>query len=94
MITKGTAPVESAPTRRELPTESAPTNGRDDRMKTSWKERDFEAEAHGKVACASYGAALMSPGLAVASYATTDEYLAAVRKAADEMVKYTWEKQK
>jgi hypothetical protein len=55
-------------------------------------QRDFTAEARGKVACACFNAALMSPGLAM--YATSkDEYLRIVTEAADKAVQYTWKNQ-
>lgn len=54
--------------------------------------RDFAAEARGKVACACFNAALMSPGLAM--YATSkEEYLRLVAEAADKAVQYTWKNQ-
>lgn len=59
-----------------------------------YKSRDFDAEARGKVACAAYNAALASPGLAMFTYASRAEYLAAVKEAADASVAYTWAKQK
>lgn len=56
-------------------------------------KRDFEAEARGKVACATYAAALQSPGLAM--YATSkDEYLKLVAEAAQAGIDFTWKNQK
>lgn len=62
--------------------------------KKSYQGRDYEAEARGKVACASYAAALSSNGVAGLSFTNLDEYLANVKKVADAMIAYTWEHQK
>ena len=61
--------------------------------KKEYKERDFDAEARGKVACVAFNAALSSPGLAGLGFTNYAEYMSYVRKAADESVAYTWEKQ-
>lgn len=54
--------------------------------------RDFDAEARGKVACASWAAALSSPALAM--YALNKEdYLTLVETVADKMTKKVFEKQ-
>lgn len=80
-----------APVSRTL---TPPVGEVNDSPKAKYQGRDFDAEARGKVACASYAAALASPGLAGLSFSTPEEYLTLVKKAADEMVKYTWEHQK
>lgn len=54
--------------------------------------RDFDAEARGKVACASWAAALSSPALAM--YALNKEdYLTLVETVADKMSKKVFERQ-
>lgn len=59
----------------------------------TYKGRDFDAEARGKVACAAFNAALSSPGLAGLQYATLDDFLKLVTAAADAAVSYTWRHQ-
>jgi hypothetical protein len=59
---------------------------------TKFTGRDFDAEARGKVACASWAAALSSPALAM--YALNKEdYLTLVETVADKMSKKVFEKQ-
>lgn len=80
------AEVETAPVARKLDTGLVP--------ETPKKGRDFDAEARGKVACAAFNAALMSPGIAGLGFTNIDELLAKVKQAADASVAYTWEHQK
>ncbi len=62
-------------------------------VKTSkFSGRDFDAEARGKVACASYAAALSSPALAM--YALNKEdYLKLVEEVTEKMIKKVFEQQ-
>lgn len=83
-----TAQTAPAPVSRALATTPA------EPAKKTYQGRDFDAEARGKVACASYAAALASPGIAGLQFTNAKEYLALVRQAADEMVAYTWDHQK
>jgi hypothetical protein len=55
------------------------------------KPRDFDKEARGKTRCVQFEAALMSPAIAGMAFKTMKEYLALVREAADEGVKYSFE---
>lgn len=57
------------------------------------RQRDFDAEARGKTACAVFCAALQSQGLTLFPAKTFDEYLLNVRKAADAAFNYAFEKQ-
>ena len=86
--TPAVAQTAPAPVSRKLDT------GVQTETKKAFKERDFDAEARGKVACVAFNAALASPGIAGLPFTNIDEYLALVRKAADASVAYTWEKQK
>jgi hypothetical protein len=56
-----------------------------------YKQRDFDKEARGKTRCVQFEAALMSPAIAGMAFKTMKEYLALVREAADEGVKYSFE---
>jgi len=57
------------------------------------KSRDFDAEARGKVACASYGDCLKSPALSM--FATNkDEYKKLVEEFAEWMIEKTFSHQK
>lgn len=85
------APVNATLAKRVLETPKAEENRKEYKP---YKERDFDAEARGKVACVAFNAALASPGIAGLPFANFDEYIALVRKAADASVAYTWEKQK
>lgn len=58
--------------------------------KAQYKQRDFDAEARGKVKCVMFEAALQSPALAGLQFNTIEEYLALCVKAADAGVDYTW----
>jgi hypothetical protein len=57
------------------------------------QKRDIDPIAYGKVACVAFGDALKSPGLAGLTHSYED-FLKLVYKAADEMVEYTFRKQK
>lgn len=85
--------VQDAPVDPVVP----PVKAGDDKIleaiKKENKGRDFDAEARGKVACATFCAALTSPGLAM--YATSkDEYLKLVKEAAEKAIEFTWEHQR
>lgn len=84
------APVSSAATASISATEKKVL---DDTHPGRSNGRDYDAEARGKVACASFAAALASPGIAGLGYTNYDQLMAEVRKAAEEMVKFTWQKQ-
>lgn len=55
-----------------------------------YKQRDFNAEARGKVRCVMFEAALQSPALAGLPFKSLEEFLELVIKAADAGVNYTW----
>ena len=55
-----------------------------------YKQRDFDAEAKGKVRCVMFEAALQSPALAGLPFKSLEEFLEIVAKAADVGVNYTW----
>lgn len=57
----------------------------------AYKPRDFDKEARGKTRCVQFEAALMSPAIAGMSFKNMKEYLALVREAADEGVRYSFE---
>ncbi len=59
-------------------------------VKPAYKQRDFDAEARGKVKCVMFEAALQSPALAGLRFDDIEGFLALVEKAADAGVKYTW----
>ncbi len=56
----------------------------------AYKQRDFDAEARGKVKCVMFEAALQSPAIAGLRFDTIEEFLKLVEKAADAGVAYTW----
>jgi len=58
---------------------------------TPYKPRDFDKEARGKTRCVQFEAALMSPAIAGMPFKNMKEYLALVKEAADEGVKYSFE---
>ncbi len=58
--------------------------------KVEYKQRDFDAEARGKVKCVMFEAALQSPAIAGLRFDTLEEFLKLVEKAADAGVAYTW----
>jgi hypothetical protein len=55
------------------------------------KPRDFDKEAKGKTKCKMWEASLQSPAIAGMAFKNMKEYLALVREAADEGVKYSFE---
>lgn len=56
----------------------------------TYKQRDFDKEARGKVKCVMFEAALQSPAIAGLQFSTLEEYLVLVEKAANAGVEYTW----
>jgi len=84
-VTKPESGTEAAITRLQAPKPkvakaSAPV----------YKQRDFDAEAKGKVRCVMFEAALQSPALAGLPFKSLEEFLEIVAKAADVGVNYTW----
>lgn len=65
------------------PAKAAPASG--------YKPRDPDKEAKGKTRCVQFEAALMSPAIAGMPFKNMKEYLALVREAAEEGVKFTFE---
>ncbi len=59
-------------------------------FKPTYKQRDFDAEARGKVKCVMFEAALQSPAIAGLRIDSLEEFLKLVEKAADAGVAYTW----
>lgn len=58
--------------------------------KPTYRQRDFDAEARGKVKCVMFEAALQSPAIAGLRFDSLEEFLKLVEKAADAGVAYTW----
>ncbi len=58
--------------------------------KPPYKQRDFDAEARGKVKCVMFEAALQSPAIAGLRFDDLEGFLKLVEKAADAGVAYTW----
>jgi len=89
-VKKPESGVDAAVARLQTPKEVAapvPTT----KVGTPYKPRDFDKEARGKTRCVQFEAALMSPAIAGMSFKTMKEYLALVREAADEGLKYSFE---
>lgn len=62
-------------------------------LKKEKKETDWDGIARGKVACAAFGDALKSSGLAM--YSTSkEEYLKLVEEMAKRQIEFTWKHQK
>ena len=89
-VKKPESGVDAAVARLQTPKEVAapvPTT----KVGTPYKPRDFDKEARGKTRCVQFEAALMSPAIAGMPFKTMKEYLALVREAADEGLKYSFE---